>query len=152
MLCVYGYRAEFRAEYGKHCQHPDQFRGKRRFEYKAGQPDDAADLMGGDAFLQHAPLQQGDFPAREGCDKGGNGDDAESADLNQNQNDSLAEDGSVGCGVLDNEACHAHSRGCSEQRVLKGRPPARFRRDGKRQQKGSCQDDSQKADDDHLKG
>ncbi len=51
MLCVHGDRAEFRAEYGKHCQHPDQFRGERRFEYKAGQPDDAADLMGRDAFL-----------------------------------------------------------------------------------------------------
>ena len=73
----------------------------------------------------------------DGGDESGDGGDAQATDLDQHENDRLAEEGPAGGRVPDHQARDAHGGGGGEEGVLHARPPARRGRKGQHQQPGA---------------
>ena len=75
---------------------------------EAREADDAANLRSRDGVLHGAALHERNFTAGEEREGRGDRDDAEPADLDQHEDNRLAEARPVGAGVLYDEAGHAH--------------------------------------------
>ena len=118
---------------------------------EAREPDDAADLRSRDGVLHGAALHERDFMTGQKSEGGGDRDDAESADLDQHEDDRLAEARPVGAGVLHDEAGYAHRRGRREQRLVERRPEAARRRNRQHQEQRTHEDDAGEAPGDNLK-
>ena len=144
--------AEIPAEYGSHHCRAQQFRKKGHFQNEAGQPDDTAHFRSGNGFLYGGALHQTDPPPGENGKERRHGDDAQAADLDQQENDNLAEDGPVGAGVLDHQSRDANRGGGGKQRVQKGGgfPGGGGKR--QHQQPGSSQNNPREAQHNALKG
>lgn len=92
--------------------------------------------MGGRNGLLHgAALHQADSSSREDGKGSRHRNDAQSADLDQQNNDRLAELGPIGGRVVDHQARHTNGGGRREQRIQKGRDLPIFCGDGEHQQK-----------------
>ena len=137
--------AEGSAEGRQHDEGAEQFRQEGCPEDEAGHFHDAADLVGRDAVLEHAALQERDPSARKGCDKGRYGDDPQSADLDQDQDDRLPEDRPMDGRIPNHQPRNAHGGGSREQRILQWGPGPLLRGKRQHQQQRSDQDDAQKA-------
>ena len=136
----------------QHQQGARQFRHQGHPADEPGQLHDAAHLKRRDALLEHASLQQRDLSPGDGGDEGRDCDDAQTADLDQDQNDRLSEEGPVDRRILDHQTGHAHGGGGGEQSVVYGGPCARPGRNGQHQQARAQQDDGHKTQDDDLEG
>ena len=114
--------------------------------------DDAADLVGADAVLEHAALQKRDVPAGDGGKEGRDGHDPQTAQLDQDQNHRLTEHGPVGRRIPDDQTGHTNGGGGGEKRVLRRSPDPLLRGDRQHQKHRPDQDDTEKTQNDDLIG
>ena len=118
---------------------------------KAGKAHNATHLRRAGGFLQGAALHQRDPSAGQKRKGGGNGDHAQAADLDQQQDHALPKGRPVAAGVLHGKAGHAQGRGGGEQCLGKRRKAARPGRNGQHQKQCTQKINSGKPRNDHLK-
>ena len=114
-------------------------------ENKSRQAHDAAHRRSGDGILHGAAFLQRDIFPREHQKCHSRRNDAQSADLDQQQNNPLAERGPVGAGVLHHQSRHADGGGGGKKRLGKRRPSPLRRRERQHQHQGAQQDNPCKA-------
>ncbi len=128
-----------------------RFRGDDEFQNEAGEPDDPADLRSGQRVLHGAPLHEGDLPVGEHRKNRRDEHHAHAADLNQKEDDQLAEEAPGGRRVADNETGHADGRGGGEKGGHRAGRPSVTGGGGQHQQQGAREDQAEKAEYDDLK-
>ena len=114
-------------------------------ENKPRQAHDAAHRRSGDGILHGAALLQRDIFPREHQKCYSRRNDAQSADLDQQQNNPLAKRRPIGAGVLHHQSRHADGRGGGKKRLGKRRPSPLRRRERQHQYQGAQQDNPCKA-------
>ena len=145
-------QAELPAEGRGHDRRAQQLEDEGHLQDEAGQADDAADLGGGDGLLHGTALLQADLLAGDQGQGHGHRHHTHAADLNQQEDDGLAEAGPIGRRVLDHEARDADGGGGGEQGVGKGRALPVPGGEGQRQNQTAQQNDGGKAENDDLCG
>ena len=145
-------KAEVPAEHRSQQNRAAQLQADGAPQDKARPPDDAAHLGRGNGLLHHVPLGQADAAAPKPEKGQRHGDDAQTADLNQNQNDELAPDGPVGGRVLDHQAGDAGRGNGGKQGFGEGRTRPGTAANRQRQNQPAQQDHGQKAQKNDLEG
>ena len=135
-----------RAEPRGQQQRPGALQQQHGRQDEPGPANDAPHLGRGDGLLHHPPLLQADPPARQHGDGHGHRHHAHAADLDQHDDDRLAEAGPILSRVLHHEPRHAGGGGGGEQGVEKGGPLSVPGGDGHGQQHRSRQDQQREAD------
>ena len=123
---------------------------QRAQEDEADKGHDAAQLVVADAVHHHLPLPQAQPPAQQQGEEGGDGHKAQAADLDEGDNDQLAEGGPVGARVPHHQARHAGGGGSGKEGVAEGRAAGSPAGDGQHQQRGAGQYHDEKAQRDDL--
>ena len=100
----------------------------------AQEAEQAGQIVQVEGALQQQAVLQGDLPADQHHDAGGERDHTQPAQLDQQQNDNFPEQAPVGKGVHHGQTRHTHRGGRGKQGVQVGRHLPGSRSDGQRQE------------------
>ena len=137
-------------EYGSHQAGAEKLKAQGAPENQPQNPHKSSDLRSCHGFLQGASLHQADMPAGKNSEHHGQCHHSHAADLYENQNDKLAEEGPVGAGIHGDKTGDAYGRYGGEKGIRQPRPVMGGK--GQHQQQGSCGNGRRKADSNDLKG
>ena len=132
-------------------QRPRQFNKKRSFQDKTGKSHDTAHRRRRDRILHGAALLQRDISPGEHKEGNGKGDNAQPSDLDQQQNNRLAEYRPVASGIQNHQSGNANCGSGGKQRLGKRRPLPCRRRNRQHKHQRPQQNDTRKPQDHHLK-